>query len=174
MAEWHEFLVKRAGPARGLHTKLPANLLDATPFNLVSTPSGLEIIDQEWTLETGDVSVGWVLFRGLYWFLVAYGEFSRCRKKSWGQWGAFIQKQFALFGYSLTGADLRVLANREAGFQEAILEGNAASDFTTGILQGLGPMTSLLRLGRNTASRTIEIGKRLRQSLRNNGSHSAG
>lgn len=168
VAGWDNFLTCRA-TGEGQHARLPGDLLDCTPFNLVVTERGLEVIDREWALNGSDVTVGWVLFRGLYWFLVSYWDAVRCRRLSRGEWGPFLEDQFAALGYRLTAAEMRSFVQHEAVFQNAILEGRNLPGLAAEMFTALGPTSALLRLGRSAAFGTRELVGRAYRALRNGG-----
>ncbi len=52
------------------HYKIPGNLLDCTPSNLLEKGGQLVPIDEEWSTPQ-DVPLGWVLTRGLVWSLMS-------------------------------------------------------------------------------------------------------
>jgi SAM-dependent methyltransferase len=154
MSAWHAFLLNRAVIKTGRHRAiLPPDCVDCIPFNLILTGSGLKEFDQEWTLERDEVTVGWVLFRGLYWFLSCYGPHTRAWRLAQGDWGPFIRQQFAKLGYSLSRRELLDLARQEARFQQAILLGPEADQLARTIIAQLSPTSRVLRRGLTTAKR---------------------
>lgn len=74
---WVNFLIQRCNSsdskpplwASGDKTKLDlftlsGRYLDCTPFNLIESPDGLALIDDEWRMD-GEIPLGWVLTRGV-------------------------------------------------------------------------------------------------------------
>src|SRR5437868_472811 len=76
------------------------------PFNLIVTETGLREVDREWNLERDDVTIGWVLFRGLYWFLASYWPHIGSWRPAPGEWGQFIHQRFDKLGCTLSRREL--------------------------------------------------------------------
>jgi hypothetical protein len=64
LSPWFDSLLSRTVPQDGhpRDLKLPGDHLDATPFNIVETPTGLAPIDQEWRIDRG-MPFSWVVTR---------------------------------------------------------------------------------------------------------------
>jgi SAM-dependent methyltransferase len=168
MFSWNAFLRKRAVVKTAGHdATLPANSIDCIPFNLILTESGLKEFDQEWILEREEVTVGWVLFRGLYWFLSCYAPHIRSWRLTAEEWGAFIQQQFAMLGYRLSRRELLELARQESRFQQAILLGPEADQLARTMITQLRPASYLLRKGLAAAKRGWRCCRRLASAVRN-------
>jgi SAM-dependent methyltransferase len=153
---------------------VPADCIDCTPFNLILTESGLREFDQEWILEREKVTVGWILFRGLYWLLAAYGSHIRSWPVAPGEWGPFIQHQFATLGYSLTRRELLELARQECRLQQAILPGPEADQLARTMIDHLGPASRLVQKGSTFAKRGWRCCRRLASAVRNSWRSRAG
>lgn len=169
MVRWRDFLQMQANGTHGHQATLPAHAVDYTPFNLIVVGDDLQPIDEEWTVQDGPVTVGWVLFRGLYWLLVSTWASIRCRRIQPGAWGPFVEDVFVRLGYRLTSAEMTHFAERESAFQESVLESRSRQDMTQAILSNLGPMSRVGRLGRSATHHGMEMARRLRRSLRNRG-----
>jgi hypothetical protein len=168
MSAWNRFLVNRALINTGRHDAiLSADCVDCIPFNLILTKTGLQAFDQEWTLERDKVTVGWVLFRGLYWFLSCYGPHIRSCGLGRGDWGPFMRQQFARLGYTVSRRELLELARQESRFQQAILLGPEADQLARTILSQFSPALCLLREGLTTTKRGWRCWRRLASAVWN-------
>jgi SAM-dependent methyltransferase len=125
---WMEFLFQRAKkptspqaltspkPLSLASCVLPGHLLDCTPFNLIDTRNELVLIDTEWQA-SGDVSLGWVVTRGVAQSLAAGGPNA-------GQLRSIAEVVEALcgrVGLSASASEVQQWIQREASFQEAVL-----------------------------------------------------
>jgi SAM-dependent methyltransferase len=168
LSAWNKFLVNRAVLKTGRHDAiLPADCVDCTPFNLILTKTGLKEFDQEWILEREKVTVGWVLFRGLYWFLVCYSPHIRSWRLTPGNWSRFLRQQFARLGYPLSRRDLLDLARQELRFQQAILLWPEADQLARTIIAPFSPTSHTLRKGLIIAKRGWRFCRLLVSAARN-------
>jgi SAM-dependent methyltransferase len=168
MSAWNRFLLNLAVIKTGSHDAiLPPDCVDCIPFNLILTETGLKGFDQEWTLKGDEVTLGWVLFRGLYWLLSAYGPHARAWRPAPGEWGPFIQQQFAQLGYTLSRRELLDLARRESRFQQAILLRPEADQVARTIIAHLGPASCVLRKGLTIAKCGWRGFRRLASAVKN-------
>ena len=71
------------------------------------------------------MTIPWVLFRGLYWFLVQYGRILGPAKDGTRRYGRFIREQTEPLGLAWSDAEASRLIARELAFQTAVL-GEAA------------------------------------------------
>src|SRR5579864_4067912 len=161
VTEWHDFLLGHVIGRGAEEPRLPPDFVDGTPFNLLVTPDGLAFIDREWVDETGDVTVRWVLFRGLYWFRVEYASLLPARYGP-GRFGRFLRDHTAAMGCEWTENELVRLAAREVAFQQAVLgeaAGNGEADLSAFMadVKG-GPLNRrhLLSLGKRNARLALE------------------
>jgi SAM-dependent methyltransferase len=167
MSAWNSFLQNRVISTKttGHDAALPSGCVDSIPFNLIITETGLREVDREWNLERDEVTIGWVLFRGLYWLLASYWPHIGSWRPVPGEWGPFIQQRFAELGYSLSRPELLDLATKESRFQEAILPGPGADKVAKPIIDNLGSK-SFLRKGLSTAKRGWRSFRRLASAVR--------
>jgi hypothetical protein len=142
MKEWLAFLRSNATNSdESLNATLPGNFIDCTPFNLMRNETGLHYVDQEWSLAS-EVTLEWVLFRGLYWFYLTYCDlfpFSLASACS----NSFIKSQFSILGYTITQSRFRDLVRKEIDFQRLILPSqHATQSELENIRSNLQPLTS--------------------------------
>lgn len=168
MAQWNDYLAQHVEEKSGLQAILPRDFVDATPFNLIQTQHGLELIDREWSILDQPVTLGWVLFRGLFWFLKSYSQSISSHVRSRGLWCSFLLQQFLNLNYSPSTSDLQCWIKWEARFQSNILENQGIEDVQRQILQAIGPFNSFLRISRRAAYRAADLARRLNHALRGN------
>lgn len=146
---WMEFLLRQARVSPELSADvsekwlplasyaLPGDLVDCTPFNLLTIDGELVPIDMEWQ-SANDISLGWVVTRGVLWSMpsgMSAGSLAPSLLE-------LIEALCNSFELAVFETDIETWLAQEADFQRMVT-GRACEPLTTGrTFQGIRPFMS--------------------------------